>query len=80
MDKPRDAENKFKFTVIYGTKACRYADENGLDATINALDNDMIEEGSYSTYYLDTKDDIEEVKRVLDDAWGWNMSYWEDDR
>lgn len=77
MGKPR-SENKIKFTVIFGTEACRYALEEGLEATINALNSSKLSEGSYHTYYLDTKDDVEEMKRALNDAWGWDASYWDE--
>ena len=72
-------EGKIKFTVVYGTDACDCAMENGIEAAQKALDSGELDclQGMHRTYYLDTEADLEVVKQVLDDAWGWDASHYE---
>ena len=70
---------KIKFTVIYGTDACDYAMEHSVNSAKRALDSGKLDslQGMHRTYYLDTEADLEVVKQVLDDAWGWDASHYE---
>lgn len=72
-------KGKIKFTVIYGTDACDYAMEHGINGAKRALNSGKLDclQGMHRTYYLDTEADLDVVKQVLDDAWGWDASHWE---
>ena len=72
-------EGKINFTVVYGTDACNLALEEGSERAIKALDSEELDclQGTHRTYYLDTEADLEVVKQVLDDAWGWDASYYD---
>ena len=72
-------QKKIKLTVIYGTDACNYAMEHSVNGAKRMLDSGKLDclQGMHRTYELDTEADLEVVKQVLDDAWGWEASYFE---
>lgn len=63
-------------TVIFGTEAVRYAADYGVKKTIKKIDSGKIE-GSYSTYTLDTENDLSVLHQALEDASGWGDYYYE---
>ena len=67
---------KHRFTVVFGTEACRYADEHGTKKTISAIERGEID-GMWRTYELDTEADAEQLTHALCDAWGWDGSYFD---
>lgn len=71
---------KYRLTVVYGKEACYYADEHGTTETVRALDTGELPEGMHRTYELDTWDDLLLMTQVLDDAWGWDASWFDIER
>ena len=67
---------KYKLTVVFGSEACYYADEHGTKKTISAIEQGKIE-GMWRTYELDTLEDVLQLAQALDDAWGWDGSYFD---
>ena len=67
---------KKKLTVVFGTEACRYADEQGVKEAIELIQTGELE-GMWRTYEMDTEDDIHQLTQALDDAWGWDASTFE---
>ena len=67
---------KHKLTVVFGTEACRYADNYGVHAAVSKIKNEVIE-GMYRTYELDTEADAEQLTQALSDAWGWDGNYFD---
>lgn len=68
---------KFKLTVVFGKEASNYADEHGTAETVRAFDAGEFECGMYRTYELDTWEDLLVLTQALDDAWGWDASYFD---
>lgn len=67
---------KHKLTVVFGTEACRYADNYGVKETVSAIERGEVG-GMYRTYELDTEADAEQLTQALCDAWGWDGSYFD---
>ena len=68
---------KYRLTVIFGQEACDYADGHGAKKTAKALDAGKFECGMHRTYELDTWEDVLVLTQALDDAWGWDASYFD---
>lgn len=71
--------SKYRLTVIFGTAACDYADEHGTAETVKALESGELEalDGMWRTYELDTEADVQQLINALDDAWGWDASWFD---
>ena len=67
---------KHKLTVVFGSQASNYADSRGVDKAIEMIKAGKLE-GSYSTYELDTKADVEMVAKAINDMCGWESSFWQ---
>lgn len=67
---------KKRFTVVFGTEACRYADEHSVKEAVELIQIGELE-GMWRTYEMDTEDDILQLTQVLSDAWGWDASTYE---
>lgn len=68
---------KYRLTVVFGKEASNYADEHGTAETVKALDAGMFECGMHRTYELDTEADVLQLTQALDDAWGWDASWFD---
>jgi hypothetical protein len=65
--------------VVFGKEASYYAEEHGTKKTVEALESGELPEGMWRTYQLDTLEDADQLIQALDDAWGWDASYFDID-
>ena len=73
-------KKKIKLVVVFGTEACNYALNYSIKGAIRKIKNGSIDclSGMYAKYELDTEADVAVLKQALNDAYGWNESYWEE--
>lgn len=60
-----------KITIIYGSEACNFMiDGHTATGTIRKINNGELE-GMSANYELDTKHDLDVLKKALEDFDGW---------
>lgn len=69
---------KYKLLVIYGEKACDWADEHEsyIQGAVREIKADNLY-GDYKEYEFDTEHDRETATLILEDAYGWNNNMFE---
>ena len=67
-----DTGKKTTVTVIFGGKACRYANVFGAKATVKIFNEGRLDEGAYQSYTVDTEHDADILVKAIEEACGWD--------
>lgn len=70
-------EKRFTLKVIFGEQASSMAEDEGLDEACKAIMSGRLG-GDVQEYTFSSAKDLQEAKRILDDASGWMENYYED--